>query len=354
MGVRISVIIPVYNNERWLRACMDSIVSQSYRDIEIILADDGSTDNSLSVCRAYAKEDERITVLSIPHAGPSAARNACMDAAGGEVVVFADADDVLEAGILQAIADQWTKGERRLLCFRYSLLREEGPEPVPGICEASVRREEIFAAVIGGYRKPGHLEGIFRSVWGKAFDRKLIETRHLRFQEGLLLGEDAVFLLEYLQWVDGVRMIDVVGYQYRILPDSVSRQYMTGAVDQYLLQSRLILQALEKSGVHGQETDAAFSLFLWQSFRCIVCGAEKGIRAGRISRKDARAGAKRYYDFMGPYNCRKLPVPWAGRSFRLQNRIGAGVPFAVQYAATRIYCRLRQNGWHCILPAASE
>lgn len=95
MAVKISVIIPVYNVEKYLSACLDSIISQEFQDIEIICINDGSTDGSPAILEQYVLKDERITVYTQKNAGLSAARNAGLEKAAGEYIYFFDSDDVL-------------------------------------------------------------------------------------------------------------------------------------------------------------------------------------------------------------------------------------------------------------------
>ena len=91
----ISVIVPVYNAEKYLRECLDSIVNQTYKNIEIILVDDGSTDGSGAICDEYADKDVRIKVYHIPNGGASNARNLGIDNADGEYLMFVDSDDII-------------------------------------------------------------------------------------------------------------------------------------------------------------------------------------------------------------------------------------------------------------------
>ncbi len=89
----VSIIVPVYGTEAWLEQCVDSILRQTWRNLEIILVDDGSPDRCPEICDAYAEKDERVRVMHRQNAGVSAARNAGLDAAGGEYIAFADSDD---------------------------------------------------------------------------------------------------------------------------------------------------------------------------------------------------------------------------------------------------------------------
>ena len=102
----VSIIIPVYNAEKCLGYCLNSIASQTYRNLEIILVNDGSTDDSLKICNNYAFLDSRIRVIDIPNAGVSNARNVGLKAATGEYIEFADADDVLNPKMVETLVDK--------------------------------------------------------------------------------------------------------------------------------------------------------------------------------------------------------------------------------------------------------
>ena len=102
-GPKISVIIPVYNVEKYLPACLDSVIRQSYTSLELILVDDGSSDRSLEICRSYAERDDRIRVIRRDNGGASAARNTGLDHASGEYVSFVDSDDILFPDALEKL-----------------------------------------------------------------------------------------------------------------------------------------------------------------------------------------------------------------------------------------------------------
>ena len=99
----ISVIVPVYNVEKYLRACLESIVNQTYRDLEIILVDDGSTDSSGIICGEYAEKDARVKVIHKENGGASSARNAGLNIAQGEYITFVDSDDTIELDMIDCL-----------------------------------------------------------------------------------------------------------------------------------------------------------------------------------------------------------------------------------------------------------
>ena len=101
----VSIIVPVYNNEKYLRQCLDSITNQTFKDIEIILVDDGSTDNSASICEEYAKEDSRVVFIHSENKGVSNARNIGIDKSKGKFIMFCDSDDWLENDYIESHYD---------------------------------------------------------------------------------------------------------------------------------------------------------------------------------------------------------------------------------------------------------
>ena len=103
MNDLISVIIPVYNREKLVEECLDSLTAQTYKNLEIILIDDGSTDNTLNICKKYANNDSRFKIIELSHNGVSAARNAGLDAAHGEYIFFIDSDDVIHPFLLETL-----------------------------------------------------------------------------------------------------------------------------------------------------------------------------------------------------------------------------------------------------------
>ena len=154
----ISVIVPVYNVEPYLRKCLDSIVNQTYKNLDIILVDDGSTDNSGAICDEYTQKDDRIIVIHQANAGQSAARNAALDTMRGEYVMFVDSDDWLEieacetslASIIDHHADIVCFGHRR--CYPSGHIVERTVE-----CPGVIERSELMRQLVYGI-------GVIRNV----------------------------------------------------------------------------------------------------------------------------------------------------------------------------------------------
>ena len=117
MGNLVSIVIPIYNVEKYLNECVDSVIVQTYHDLEIILVDDGSTDNSGKLCDEYKKIDDRIKVIHQKNGGLSAARNTGMDSAIGEYLYFLDSDDYIEPQTVERLVDTIEQEKADIVLF---------------------------------------------------------------------------------------------------------------------------------------------------------------------------------------------------------------------------------------------
>lgn len=187
---KISIVVPVYNAEDKLNRCVESLRSQLYSDIEIILVNDGSKDNSLSICKYYEKLDERIIVIDKPNGGVSSARNAGIDVASGKYIMFCDSDDwVYDDYCLYMI--EHAVNQQLTMCG-YEEITNETQKPIVRSCEDDI--EEFSKTDFLRYREQG-----IGSPWNKLFELKIINEHGIKFPEIISLGEDLAFVMEYLK-----------------------------------------------------------------------------------------------------------------------------------------------------------
>lgn len=189
----VSVIIPVYNVEEYLRECLDSVINQTYQNLEIILINDGSTDASLKICQEYVAIDERIKLIDKPNGGLSSARNAGLDIATGEFVSFIDSDDWVELDYYASLLPLLLENEG--LSAVYSGLYPEYPESPPvSLSKGSNGESEVYNSI-------SLLEGMNGSmefaVCAPCYIWRRSALGNMRFMEGLL-HEDEFFLLQFL------------------------------------------------------------------------------------------------------------------------------------------------------------
>lgn len=202
----ISVIVPVYQAEKVLPRCIESILQQSYRSLEVILVDDGATDGSGSICDSYAKKDSRVKVLHKENAGVSAARNAGIAIATGEYVQFVDSDDYLEESCCEVL---WTTakntGAKMVLCGFHHWYYGKDVVKVPKQ-EGTFLFSESGEALLELYD-----QGFLNMPWNKLFCRASI---HKPFDVALSLGEDFLFNLEYMRQFDQIALVQKPLYHY--------------------------------------------------------------------------------------------------------------------------------------------
>ena len=212
MQPKISVIIPVYKAEKYLHRCVDSILSQTFTDFELILVNDGSPDNSGAICDEYAQKDSRVRVFHKENGGVSSARNLGLDNAKGEYVTFCDADDYV--GI------EWLATYNKGLTKNTDLV-VQGFYRITGNDVYKNNLSSFFGNTVADMRKMIKLlvtSSCFGYIWVKAFRRNLIEQYNLRFDNNSSFTEDAQFIASFLEYASSFHIIDKANYYYTV-PD---------------------------------------------------------------------------------------------------------------------------------------
>ncbi len=223
MSALISIIVPVYNVEKYLCRCVDSILAQSYPHLEIILVDDGSTDSSGNICDAYREKDERIVVIHKPNGGLSSARNAGLEIAKGEYIGFVDSDDYVSKDMYASLLERLENSETDIANIMYARAYESGetaPSPVPH------KQNEDFSAEAFLEELLLHVGDV--SACTKLFPKALIGD--LRFKEGVL-NEDLLFMTDLIPRLKTVRFVGKVGYFYFVRTNSISASYGKAFID---------------------------------------------------------------------------------------------------------------------------
>ena len=220
----VSVIIPVYNVEEYLRQCVDSVLNQTYKDLEIILVDDGSPDHCGAICDEYATRDNRIKVIHKPNGGLSDARNAGLNVATGEYVLFVDGDDYIASSLVETVASVMNQG-KDLVAFRFCRVRQDGSitEGDPFIAEnwdleTPEERSKFYAKVLLQYK-------IGWEACTRMFRRDMIEKLNLRFEDNRrIFAEDLCFSICYCLEAQQIACVENSLYYYRFRDDSIMGQ----------------------------------------------------------------------------------------------------------------------------------
>lgn len=212
--MRVSIIVPVYNTAPYLPGCLDSLLAQTFSDFELLLVDDGSTDDSPAICDAYAAQDERIRVFHRENGGVSAARNLAVEQAKGDWICYVDSDDEVKPDYLKVMVDAICS-ERCLVMGNLSDDRMSGNLRE----DITLHGEEMVRYLL----ESGAL--FLSGPVAKLFSRALLLENHITFPEGIHYGEDMVYLFKYLNVIDDVAIRKDINYLVRFRDDSLTCGY---------------------------------------------------------------------------------------------------------------------------------
>ena len=245
---KVSVVIPVYNVEDYLEECLESVINQTLKDIEIICINDGSTDNSLNILEAYAENDNRIKIFSQENSGLSASRNHGKKLSQGEYIYFIDSDDYLELNALEKLYDMAMSLDLDILIFKLINFDDGTHEKY-----TSDYYEMSFLKPYEGknfnYENIGEIIlDVAVSIPGKLFKNSLISS--MKFSEGLIF-EDNLFFAEAMLKAKRVSFLDKHFYNRRIRNDSITTTKTIKFADMIVISNK-IMDLLKEFGVYNQ------------------------------------------------------------------------------------------------------
>lgn len=235
----ISVIVPVYNAERWLRRCVDSILNQTFADFELLLVDDGSTDASGAICDEYVASDPRVHVFHKPNGGVSSARNVGLDNAQGEWISFIDADDWIYPDMLQILSKASVDNE--IVFFSVTEFFDDGTkvEYIAKECQTYIAKG-AQQSILYLKNNEAHYP-FFGFTWSKLFRRDIIEQNNIRFIDGFAFYEDEIFTDEYCKNVNRLRILSSPLYYYRRSSEGLTG--MRRKPEEMLILSKKVLKS---------------------------------------------------------------------------------------------------------------
>ena len=213
----ISVIVPVYKSEQHLRACINSILTQTFADFELILVDDGSPDNCPRICDEYAQSDPRIMVIHKENQGVSAARNDGIVASRGIYITFIDSDDYVAENYLHVLLGG-AQNNVDFVCAKKMKIyvdRQISDNSDAFELDLSKKIEPAFYDKVSGYTSP----------WMKLFKREIIVRHNIRFNPTIHYAEDTAFVYEYLSHCTHIRQMPDCVYFYRVYEGSAANKY---------------------------------------------------------------------------------------------------------------------------------
>lgn len=270
----ISVIVPVYNVEKYLRQCLDSILAQTYKELEVVMVDDGSTDSCGDICEEYAAKHENFKVIHKENAGLGFARNTGLEHITGEYVVFVDSDDYLDPTLIETLYSSLVRDGVDVCKSGYRRITDDGKIVASRsfdeeIFKGSLAKRAFLPRMLGSL--PSKKDSIDPNVWASIYRVEPIKKYNLKFSsERKLIAEDQLFNIDYAQHANGASTLSYVGYNYRVNPGSLLRSYRKDrfqACRYYYTETTKKLKALGYDSAALQRFDRTF---FWQIKACIA------------------------------------------------------------------------------------
>lgn len=247
---KVTIIIPVYNAEQYLHRCVDSLLKQTYTNIELILVDDGSSDNSSKICDEYCAKDKRINVIHKTNNGVSEARNSGLKVATGDYIGFVDSDDFVE----ESFVEDMMIGDYDIIVSGYRAISEKQEEIIlPKEIEYKNQNKEFFTAAF--------CNNYFNAVWNKLFKKSVIKD--IGFDKEFNFGEDYKFNIQALDNATNIVSVPIANYNYVIFQNSNSickKEKIYRKISSYIMQTEMAEDLLQ-----DKMSAEIYSVFL----RCI-------------------------------------------------------------------------------------
>ncbi len=268
--MKYSVIIPVYNAEKTLKRCLDSILKQGCEDAEIILVNDGSPDNSGEICEDYAGRNSCIKYFTKENEGASATRNFGMSKATGKYILFVDSDDYVTENYFQVLDRAVNeKGDADLIMFGLGI---DGTEKTTVADEFAFSSEPELSDKVSDMLG----KGLMYSLCTKMFKRSLIEEYGLSMLTDISISEDMNFIFRYVLNIKSIAGVtDII---YRVTVDnsaSLSRGKREFVADHLYIATTSMFDALEKSGLPKDVKDKYYTRLSWMYYRCVYSFAKE-------------------------------------------------------------------------------
>lgn len=215
--MKISIIVPVYNSEKYITDCLTSLINQTYKNIEIIIVDDGSNDKSFKICSKYSKKDSRIKIYKKLNGGVSSARNFGIEQSTGSFIMFVDSDDYLNINSIEN-AVKYIDADDKICIFDC--------ENIDGnFINRSLKKQnekiEYISSVLLWNNKTSFNSKYINSVVSHFYNTEYIKNNNIRFVDGLIIGEDMIFNIESIKNIDSIKYSNVNVYNYRSNHNSV-------------------------------------------------------------------------------------------------------------------------------------
>lgn len=282
----ISIVIPVYNVKEYLVRCLESVINQTYKNIQIILVDDGSTDGSGQVCDSYTKKDARITTIHKKNGGLSSARNVGIEHCFGEYITFLDSDDWFSTDYVEKCVNELTGTEIELLLTPY--IREYPNNSIKNpffmndhiLFNSQETKDSIFARLFGPndeeIKFPARVDD-FSTAWGKFYLAK--KCKRIKFVDTKIIGtEDAWFNINYIYGIKNCKYLGTTFYHYNKQNDNS----LVNSYNKYLFNRWCVLYKKMESFIKSHNLDMTYKKRLDNRIICNLIALSNNIYGSNL------------------------------------------------------------------------
>ncbi|MBQ4159923.1 MAG: glycosyltransferase [Clostridia bacterium] len=281
---KVSIIVPVYNVEKYLERCVKSLTQQTLEELEIILVDDASTDASLEICKKFAAEDARVKVLHKENEGAGMARNAALQVATGTYIGFVDSDDFVEPDMYKTLYEKAEKYNSDLVMSGVifvdgNMFSEAGETERRTFFEADTQFEteedlkKLRMGIVGATPDDAEDSKYGMSIWKNLFRHEIIKKNNLVFEsEREMLSEDAIFMIDYIACIRKATGIHEAFYNYFRNAASISKSYKKDRFEKSLVFARAVEERFQKD-IAPKDYQVYINRF-WQAMCRVLCSQE--------------------------------------------------------------------------------
>jgi len=294
--MKISIIMPVYNSEKYIEKSIQSVIDQSYEKWELIIINDGSTDNSMEICRKYAAFDVRIKLLSTENGGVSKARNIGLKEVSGEYILFLDSDDTISKDCLKSSIEHIQKVNADICLFGFTIIYTENQKKV--ICPKETKNITQFAF---WEEESGHCfeQSLLHCVGNKLYSFALV--KEITFKEEWNYHEDIMFCLEAFNEAQNIVILAESHYFYNCIENSLAHQVRLGRYNAAEVVYRYVRDNVlnENEAKHLSTAINDFLLYNMLGEIKALTKSDLRIKVWKLHVEDIRNGMVSNYDLRG-------------------------------------------------------
>lgn len=246
----ISIIVPIYNVEKYLKKCVNSILNQTYKNLEVILVDDGSPDRCPEICDDFAFQDKRVKVIHKENGGLISARQAGLRAASGEYIGFVDGDDWIEPDMYMNFYDSVVKYSPDIVVSEFIFDYEtEKVKSSQNLTKPFFSKQEMINEIYPSmlFKPPYYNFGIYPCCWAKLYKKELLEKCLFKVTPKIKIGEDSAFTYPCLIQANSLAYVDKYGYHYMNNPDSMTGSYDSNMENTILIPYNILKKAFSEN-----------------------------------------------------------------------------------------------------------